>query len=452
MSQTVYSARGARDLDRATVAAAQAEADKVRAEAQRAALEVEKERALIEQQLRREEAETRKAEQAQAAREAKAAADLKETARVKAEAEKAAKAAKRRAWLAERRALILTIVVIAASMGIAWPAQAVYFMGAGMGLLGLAAPIVIEGPQWLSAVLTGRAVQAKASTWVYQASTGLFAAVAAAINYAHGSRHSTLLGVIYALASLMGVIAWELYVHSAKAHISGRTVADRKRDLGRRISYPSTWRAAVRLRRAVAGLSAEDAWQLAWRAEHGADPGITAAMLKRQNAAMGAVVKAYGERSVVTLPGQQLLQLRLAEAGLGLDTIAGRGPAAQGPTASTTTGSGSSGKTATSGGKAATKTQDTASVPPVPRTPRGGRRLPMSPAAKKAAVVTAKAAQADPHAAEQERIAAATRYAAAKAAGTTLSFRQLGDEFGRSYEWARKAVAEHGGLHVADAA
>src|SRR5579884_1235171 len=192
MSQTVYSARGARDLDRATVA--EAEASKVRAEARRAELEVERERALIAQQLRREEAETRKAEQAQAAREAKAAAEAKDAARAKAEAEKAAKAAKRRAWLAERRALILTVVVIAASMGIAWPAQATYFMGAGMGLLGLAAPVVIEGPQWLSAVLTGRAVQAKASTWVYQASTGLFAAVAAAINYAHGARHSSCWG------------------------------------------------------------------------------------------------------------------------------------------------------------------------------------------------------------------------------------------------------------------
>lgn len=452
MSQTIYSARGARDLDRATVAAAEAEAAKVRAEARRAELEVDKERALIAQQLRREEAETRKTEQAQAAREAKAAADLKDAARAKAEAEKAAKAAKRRAWVAERRSLILTVVVIAASMGIAWPAQATYFMGAGMGLLGLAAPVVIEGPQWLSAVLTGRAVDSKASTWVYQLSTFAFAALAAAINYAHGARHSQLLGVIYALASLMGVIAWELYVHSAKAHISGRTVADRKRDLGRRLSYPSTWRAAVRLRRAVAGLDAESAWQLAWRAEHGADPGITAAMLRRQNAAMGAVTKAYQDRSVVTLPGQQLLQLRLAEAGLGLDAIGGRGPRPQGSAASTTAGAGEAGAPSAPRAKAPTKTQDAASVPPVPRGPRGGRRLPMSPAAKKAAVVTAKAAQSDPHAAEQERIAAATRYAAAKAAGTPLSFRQLGDEFGRSYEWARKAVAEHGGLHVADAA
>lgn len=450
MSQTtIYSARGARDLDRATVAAAEAEAAKARAEAQRAALEVERERALIAQQLRREEAETRKAEAAQAAREAKSAADLKDAARAKAEAHKAAKAAKRRAWLAQRRALILTIVVIAASMGIAWPAQATYFMGAGMGLLGLAAPVVIEGPQWLSAVLTGRAVQAKASTWVYQLSTFAFAALAAAINYAHGARHSQLLGVIYALASLMGVIAWELYVHSAKAHVAGRTVADRKRDLGRRISYPSTWRAAVRLRRAVAGLDAESAWQLAWRAEHGADPGITAAMLKRQNAAMGAVMKAYQDRTVVTLPGQQLLQLRLAEAGLGLDAIAGRSPQPQSPACARKPLAAAS---AAAGATQGTNPQVPSRIPPKPGGGAKGPRTPMSQGARNAAAHTARAAQADPQALAAQRVQAAQRYAQAKTSGKSLTYKELGDEFGKSEAWARLAVKEHGGLHVADAA
>jgi hypothetical protein len=443
MSQpTIYSTAGARGMDRAAVAAAEAEAAEKKATADLARVQVERERAMLAQQLRREEAETRRAEQVQAAREAKLAQDLKDAARTKAEAEKAAKAAKRRAWLTQRRALIMTVVVIAASMGIAWPAQASYFMGAGMGLLGLAAPIVIEGPQWLSAILTGRAVHSGASTWVYQLSTGLFAGLAAAINYVHGARQTPLLGVIYALASLMGVVAWELYVHSAKAHLSGRTVADRKRDLGRRISYPGTWRAAVRMRRAVSGLDTETAWTLAWRARHGADPGITATMLREQNEAMAAVMQAYERRSVTTLPGRQWLGLRLAESGLGLDAVAWR-TAQQAPGSLTRTSPPATPVTQD------TKSQATRRIPPTSAQGRKGVRTPLSTAARKAASVTARQAQADPQTVAQLRIRAAQRYAAAKAAGEELTWEQLGAEFERTEGWARLAVKKHGGLQVA---
>jgi hypothetical protein len=72
--------------------------------------------------------------------------------------------------------------------------------------------------------------------------------------------------------------------------------------------------------------------------------------------------------------------------------------------------------------------------------------------AKKAAAETARKAQADPKAAEQQRIQAANTFNAAKAAGSPLSFTALGKQFGKSREWARQAVIEHGGLHDANAA
>lgn len=406
MSEPVYTQRGARAMDkaRAEAAAAEAEVKKVAAE---------RERAMLAQQMRREESETRAAERKAKAAEKARAGKVRHEQR-----------AELLAALDSRRALVVTLVVIGASMAIAWPAQAAYFSSAGMGRAGLLAPIVIEGPQWLAAILTGVATVHKARTWVYRAATLVFASVAAGINFEHGSQTRTMLGIIYGLASLTGVIAWELYVHSKRQAQSKRTAAERARAWHRRLSYPGIYRRAVRLSRA-SGMEIEQAWPIAWRMVHGADVGIRAKDLARQNTAMAEVAEAYDAQTVVTVPGAQLTGLHLAQAAHAWQLEASY-----------------SGATAQVG----------AAIPP--RQPKATKvqRTPMLRGAKKAAAETARKAQADPKAAEQQRIQAANTFAAAKTAGAPLSFTALGKQFGKSREWARQAVIEHGGLHDANAA
>lgn len=406
MSEPVYTQRGARAMDKARAEAAAADA-------QVKQIAAERERALLAQQIRREETETRTAEQ-------------KAKAAEKARARKARREQRGEllAALGTRRALAVTLVVIGASMAIAWPAQAAYFSGAGMGRAGLLAPLVIEGPQWLAAILTGVATVHQARTWLYRLATLVFASVAAGINFEHGSQTRTMLGIIYGLASLTGVVAWELYVHSKRQAHSKRTAAERARAVRRRLSYPGIYRRAVRLSRAT-GMEIEQAWPIAWRMVHGADLGVRAKDLARQNTAMAEVAEAYQAQSVVTVPGAQLTALHLAQAAHAWQLGAAHGPA---------------------------NGQVAAAIPPALPKPAKASRLPMPRGAKKAAADTARKAQADPKAAEQQRIQAANTFAAAKAAGSALSFTALGKQFGKSREWARQAVIEHGGLHDANAA
>ncbi len=465
MSQAVYTRDGAKGLDRVAIQAATAEAEGKEAEtaAKRAAaalaqVEVDRARALMDEEVRVAAAETRRVEQQQAAREAKLAADLREAERVKVAAAKAERRAARAAWLAERRALMLTLVVIGSSMGIAWPAQARYFMDSGMGLAGLVVPVVVEGPQWLSAVLTGRAVRSGAPTWIYQLSTWLFAGVAASINYAHGSQHSHLLGVIYGLASLTGMFAWELYVLSAKAHVSGRTVADRRRDFGRRISFRREWKAAVRLRRAVTGMDAETAWTMAWRWLHGAEPGVTAQMLAQQGQALAQIAKvapavvAPSPTEPSAAGSQPSAEQVYAAQRARMEAIGFLFPFPAVPVqtqgaAVPPSGPGAAGSAAAKSSATATaKPQAGPAIPPTPRGGRKTRKAPQSAGARRAASETARRAQTDPEALAVARRRVVERYAELQSTGAFRSWQELGAEFGMSREWARQAVKDSGVL------
>lgn len=417
MTQQVYTQRGARAMDKAAAetAAAEAEVKKVAAE---------RERAMLAQELRREEAETRAAEQAQAQREREAKQKAKAAEKARGRKVRQERRAALLASLGRRRALAVTLLVIGASMAIAWPAQASYFSTAGMGRAGLLAPVVIEGPQWLAAILVGHATTHQARTWVYRLATFVFASVAAGINFEHGAQTRPMLGIVYGLASLTGVVAWELYVHSARQAHSKRTAAERRRAIQRRLSYPGIYRRAVRLSRAT-GMEIEQAWPMAWRMVHGADLGVRAKDLITQNGAMAEIAKAYDAQSVVTLPGAQLTGMHLANTARAWQLEAAHGPA---------------------------NPQAVAPIPPVqPRALRAAR-LPLPRGAKKAAADTARKAQADPATTEQQRIQAAHAFNTAKANGSPISFTKLGKQFGRSREWARLAVHEHGGLHDANAA
>lgn len=420
----VFTSAGARAMDKATAATAAAEVERVR-------LEVGRERALLAQQIRREETQTRAVEQEQRKRERAAKAQERKAAKAEARLERQERRTERLAAIDARRALMLTLVVIGASVTIAWPGQAIFLAGHGMAGFGLVAPIVIEGPQWLAAVLEGEATRNQGRVWQYRAATFFFSGIAATLNYLHGVETSRLVGDVFALSSLVGVVVWEMYVHSQRQAHSKRSAADRKQAMMRRLSYPFIYRRAVRLSRAT-GMDIQEAWPMAWREVHGADVGITADGLTQQNKAMAGVAKAYNGRSVVTLPGAQIQAARLAESAAAWAREAATPAATRVATEATNKST-----TVVANG------QVSPAIPPVLPRARKASRLPLSAGARKAAATTASRAQQAPEVVAQDRLAAARMYLAAQGSAEPLSLAEVGAKFGKSGEWARLALVKH---------
>lgn len=457
MTTQVHTMRAAKQMDQAAVAAATADAATKQAEAAVAMVEAERQRGLMQLELREREAATRTAEQAQKLREteAKRKAANAEKARKKAEAKKARAELLKAA--SARRAMMLTLIVVAASMTIAWPGQAIFLSEHGMAGFGLIAPIVIEGPQWLAAVLEGEAVKHEGKVWHYRLATFAFSLVAASLNYAHGSESGRIIGAVFALASMVGVVVWEMYVHSQRPAHTKRTAAERKRAMQRRLSYPRIYRRAVRLARAT-GMEMESAWPMAWREVHGTDVGVTAKGLRKQGEAMAEIGEALKTHRFTTLPGAQLTSKYMIESAAkwAREAAAAKAlPAATASPAPAPTGQGVKGARKGSE-KASAKAPKPQAVPPIP--PANSKlvrapKLPLHQAAKQAAKETATKAQQDPAVAAQERIQAAQMYASSQGTAEPLSYAKVGAKFGRSDEWVRLAVKEHGGLHaVPDAA
>jgi hypothetical protein len=90
--------------------------------------------------------------------------------------------------------------------------------------------------------------------------------------------------------------------------------------------------------------------------------------------------------------------------------------------------------------------------PPSPKGPRKRKLAPQSAGARRAAAHTAREAQSDPQAARNLQVQAAHRYAELQRENAWRSYEALGAEFGKSEAWARAAVQNHGGLHLANAA
>src|SRR5690625_1130306 len=186
------------------------------------------------------------------------------------------KIAERRAWLVKQRALIATFSAIVVSVAVAIPAQALWFKDTLVGkdtpvgldpqsVIALAAPILIEGLCWLSAFLYADSVSQDKPVRVYRVTTFLFAATAAAINFAHGAGINPIVGVVFAIASLMGVGAWELYMHRTRHMATGMNADEIKLWAKRRLFDWKVYRQMQRLRRTFgAALPLESAWRMAY--------------------------------------------------------------------------------------------------------------------------------------------------------------------------------------------
>jgi hypothetical protein len=276
-SAPVYTAAGARQLDRAAVAEAAARA----AQQQAVAREAE-----AMAQLRIEQAQAQAAEQARERAFARQAVEAEQ-----AQARRAAKAARRadrrtaraEIWTA-RRPLLVVIPMMATSAAVALPAQYVYYAGVtGNAWSGATIAGMVEGGTWLGAALESSAINRRRPAGFYRGLTWTLAGLAAAVNFAHGltlvvdgkSSGGWQVGVVFALASLMGVVSWSAYVRLRTHQDSDTSPEQLRLAAWRRLRYPRlSWRAAS-LRAAIGpSLSVADAWVQVWAEHHGAPAGL----------------------------------------------------------------------------------------------------------------------------------------------------------------------------------
>ncbi|MGW9436789.1 DUF2637 domain-containing protein [Streptomyces sp. NPDC055607] len=183
--------------------------------------------------------------------------------------------------------------LIVASVWIAWPAQA-EAMREDLGPRSWVVPGVVEGLTWTSASLTILAVRRKAPAGRYRAMTAISALIAASLNLFHSPSPSA--GQVNALASLAGVLAFELVVGLLQHTQSGRTAAEVREQLARWLAHPlvslTAWRIRAPYRKTV---TVQKAWDQAWESHHGGQSGTTAARVRRQRRAEARMERARSE-------------------------------------------------------------------------------------------------------------------------------------------------------------
>ncbi|GAA0426471.1 DUF2637 domain-containing protein [Streptomyces luteireticuli] len=189
----------------------------------------------------------------------------------------------RRAWVVDNGALICTAIVMACAIVPAVASQVIALSSAGLALL-LAAllAVMLEGGAWAATFGAAKAARQGRPTGRYRAATWGCAALAAGVNFWHGSRDYGLwLGVVLALASLFAVAMWELHLHGAHAPV-GEERERARHARHRRRHHREVCRTADRLMTAASygTLPAEDAFATAWRVHHGTTPGFTPDLLR----------------------------------------------------------------------------------------------------------------------------------------------------------------------------
>ncbi|MDW8803666.1 DUF2637 domain-containing protein [Streptomyces scabiei] len=208
-------------------------------------------------------------------------------------------------WKARGKTLIQVLPVIVAvsavaalivaSVWIAWPAQA-EAMREDLGSRSWIVPGVVEGLTWTSASLTILAVRRKAPAGRYRLMTAVSALLAASLNLFHSPSVSA--GQVNALASLAGVLAFEMVVGLLQHTQSGRTAAEVREQLARWMAHPlvslTAWRIRAPYRRTI---TVQKAWDQAWESHHGGTPGTTAGRVRRQRRAEARMERARTKAS-----------------------------------------------------------------------------------------------------------------------------------------------------------
>ncbi|GGS61399.1 hypothetical protein [Actinokineospora fastidiosa] len=148
--------------------------------------------------------------------------------RTEATAARAAQRAARRAalagWVRANVLDLMFVPVIVIPAVLAWPAMAAYGREV-FGGWGVLLPGFTEGCMWVFAFAVAMAARAERPTFWLQAGVWVSAAMAAAMNYAHGAQQSPAHGVVMALVSVGGVIVHQLV--AARPPRPRRTRAER---------------------------------------------------------------------------------------------------------------------------------------------------------------------------------------------------------------------------------
>lgn len=180
-----------------------------------------------------------------------------------------------REWFASGgSAFSVTIFLIVVSVGSAAPFQWLYFFGkfreggtsaALAAVFATALTGVVEGMTWQGAVYYFRC-QGSSIAIVYRAETFVFAAVAATVNFTHVSaEYNVLLGGILAIASVMGVGAWEFHMLRTKQVRSGMSFDELKLWTSRRWHFNKEMKRARQIRATFGlGMGWEDCFRAAY--------------------------------------------------------------------------------------------------------------------------------------------------------------------------------------------
>lgn len=280
MASTFYDPRAQR-------AVAQAEAEQARAAAEATRAET-----MLRLEAARAEHANRQAEQArldQQAREYSRTARRQERRRQSAESRVARRAAARRgagalaAAVVTRAPVIVGAVAMGAPIAIAWRGQLEFARDVmHLDFMSPALPIALEGGVWYVAFLVHRAIAAKLPIGRYRAATWSLAGIAAGMNLWHGITANATqtdpwaglqVGVILALASLLGIALWELTASLTQQTTTKRSATEIRRAAWRRIRYPRlSWAAASIRASRGADCSIETAWTAAWIDRYGVGP------------------------------------------------------------------------------------------------------------------------------------------------------------------------------------
>jgi hypothetical protein len=215
-------------------------------------------RAQVDMEREAARAERRTAERRALAEARGEEAHARAAARERSRKARAARRRDRSAWLAAHAVDLLFVPVIAVPAVLAWTAMASY--GSALyGAAGLALPAFSEGAMWAFAAATTvrerdnrrRAERGEAPrpVWHLRAGTALFAAVGAALNFAHGMTAASgprgpVTGTVYALVSVAGVSVHQIVTAGPRRSGAERDAARLARTAARR--ERAARRAAVR--------------------------------------------------------------------------------------------------------------------------------------------------------------------------------------------------------------
>ncbi len=180
--------------------------------------------------------------------------DLKKKRRADRDGRREKKRAARATRQGDRISLTVTVVTIVLSIGVAIPSQFDWFLAKlahdtwadPNAWRAVAMTLLVEVLCWLCAILYARTVRDH-PVKIYRVGTFVFAGTAAWINYDHGRELNPTIGVVSALGSLMGVGAFELYMHRARHDASGMTIVEVRLWALRWRKHPLVMREASRI-------------------------------------------------------------------------------------------------------------------------------------------------------------------------------------------------------------